>query len=155
MRDIRTPGRRLSCALAWSKTPPPRHGATLMSRPSSAFRTLMVTASVFAVACGETPTSPAPYPEFSGVSAELTEGHEVDVLRRLTPLAEDVVVTRTIGLFGGVIHLPAAGFAVIVPPFAVSSPTTITVVAPAGDLVGYHFFPQGQVFRTPLVAMQN
>ena len=119
----------------------------------------LISAAAFTVACGDTPTSPGPE-ELSGVSPSaslplLAEGNEVDVLRRLTPLAEDEVVTRTVGVFGGVIHLPDAGFAVIVPPLAVSAPTTITVVAPAGDLVGYHFFPEGLVFRVPLVALQN
>lgn len=133
-----------------------------MWRPRKALpQSILIAAAAFTLACGDTPTSPTPIAEPSVTSPDASlrrhpaEGNQVDVLHRLTPLPEDVVVTRTIGLFGGVIHVPGAGLLVIVPPFAVSAPTTITVVAPAGDLLGYHFLPEGLVFRTPLLAAQN
>jgi hypothetical protein len=129
-----------------------------MWRPRNLLRGILITAAAFTLACGDTPTAPVVEPSAPPPGSSVlhpAEGNQVDVLHRLTPLAEDVVVTRTIGLFGGLIHLPGTGFVVFVPPFAVSTATTITVVAPAGDLVGYHFLPEGLVFRAPLFAAQN
>jgi hypothetical protein len=131
-----------------------------MWRPRNLFRGILISAAAFTLACGESPTSPTPLgdsaiPSVGSGPRRSPDANQVAVVHRLTALAEDEVVTRTIGLLGGVIHLPEAGLVVVVPPLAVSAPTTITVVAPAGDLVGYHFLPEGLVFRAPLLATQN
>lgn len=82
-------------------------------------------------------------------------GEDVTVLERSSPLASDEVVTRTIGYFGGTIRLPEAGLTVTVPFGALRARTTITVTAPAGDLIGYHFEPHGLEFRRPVTAAQD
>lgn len=79
----------------------------------------------------------------------------VDVLERTTPLAATEVVSDVIGPFGGIIHLPNAGLVVRVPLLALRQPTTITVTAPAGDLVGYHFQPHGLQFRRDVILLQD
>jgi hypothetical protein len=79
----------------------------------------------------------------------------VEVLERAAPLAEDEVVSMPIGADGGLIRLPAAGLWVVFPPGAVQSPTTITVVAPAGSLLGYRFFPEGLTFQQPVAVIQD
>lgn len=79
----------------------------------------------------------------------------VDVLKRTTPLASTEVVSQVVGPFGGIIHLPNAGLVVRVPLFALTQPTNITVTAPAGDLVGYHFQPHGLNFRRDVILLQN
>ena len=131
-----------------------------MWRLRNLFRGILVSAVAFTLACGDAPTAPPSVGDSSSAAVgsgprRSPEGSQVDVLHRLTPLGQDVVVTRTVGLLGGVIHLPGTGLVVVVPPFAVSVPTAITVIAPAGDLVGYHFLPEGLVFRAPLLAAQN
>lgn len=82
-------------------------------------------------------------------------GDSVQVLTRTSALPTQTQVSRTIGPLGGTLSLPAAGLTVIVPPGALLLPTKITVVAPAGDLVGYHFFPEGISFVLPLLAVQD
>jgi hypothetical protein len=79
----------------------------------------------------------------------------VTVLERRVPLATAEVVTRTIGRAGGIIRLPEAGLTVVIPLWALSSNTEITVTAPAGNLVGYHFAPHGLRFRRPVTVMQD
>ena len=119
---------------------------------------LSVTMAIFAIGCVDLPTSPASRVGVApGTPASdlLGDSSGVEVIRRQTPLAEDVVVTHTIGLLGGVIEVPDAGLVVVVPPLALLTPTAITVVAPAGDLVGYHFYPEGLTFGVPLIARQS
>jgi hypothetical protein len=79
----------------------------------------------------------------------------VHVLHRTTTLAQDEVVTKVISPWGGVIRLPEAGLTVYFPRGAVDHPTSITVDAPAGDLVGYYFGPEGLHFRRALTAVQD
>lgn len=79
----------------------------------------------------------------------------VQVLTRTTPLAQDYSVTETVGPNGGIIRIPEAGLLVAFPRWAVRSPTQITVTAPAGDLVGYHFQPHGLEFRRSVAVVQN
>ena len=90
-----------------------------------------------------------------GLSGILRPDQPVQVLERNEALERDYTVTRTIGRRGGVIRSPEAGLTVIVPRRAVLRPTEITVTAPAGDLVGYHFAPHGLEFRRPLVVRQD
>lgn len=105
-------------------------------------------------ACADGPTAPGSVP-VEAEQALVTAGDHVRVIERERPLADDLSVTRTIGLLGGTIAIPEAGLSVLVPAGAVMRPTTITIVAPAGALVGYHFFPEGLSFALPLVAVQN
>lgn len=70
-----------------------------------------------------------------------------DVLRRTTPLAEEVSRTETIGPEGGRINLE--GVTLVIPSGALTSETEITVTAPAGDAVVFLFGPHGLQFRRP------
>lgn len=109
-------------------------------------------------ACADVPTAPepsAPTADLNLLGIELFESSTVGVVRRTTPLATDEVVTKVIGYSGGVIRLPRAGLRVVVPRGAVLRNTRITITAPAGDLLGYHFEPHGTRFRRPLRATQT
>ena len=134
------------------------------------FRTLRgvlaLGALLLAAGCADAPTTPqyeadAVEPDFGLLDGDLLDdvlaraGQEVQVLERSVPLEEDEVVTRTIGGTGGVIRLPRSGLTVFVPWGAVREPTEITVTAPAGNLVGYHFEPHGLEFRRPVTLAQD
>jgi hypothetical protein len=73
---------------------------------------------------------------------------------RLRPSNHDVVVRQVIGTAGGTIHMRAQGLTLIVPPGAVSSPTTFQVKALAGRAVAYEFEPHGIRFKVPLIFRQ-
>lgn len=106
--------------------------------------------------CSDKSNPAALDPGSAGLTTGLfDQGGEMTVLKRTTPLGEDESVTRTIGPAGGVIVLPRAGLTVTFPPLAVRQSTAITLVAPAGDLVGYHFSPHGMVFGLPVLAVQD
>ena len=64
-------------------------------------------------------------------------------------------VVATIGRAGGTITLPKSGLTVVVPYGAVSSYTTFTITAPAGNAVAYDFQPHGIKFAAPLVVTQD
>jgi hypothetical protein len=122
---------------------------------------LMLVGSLAAGACSDSPTRPiaAPFAHDSGSGSDgdgYYGGDEtVNVLRRTTPLATDEVVTRVVGRAGGTIVLPRAGLTLEIPADALRKNTAITVTAPAGDLVGYHFAPHGLQFRKPVIATQQ
>lgn len=110
------------------------------------------------LACSDAPTAPAsPTPEASPglLDGLLKRSDEATVLKRTVPLAADDVVTKTIGPAGGLITLANAGLTLTIPPLALSVPTAITLLAPAGDLVGYHFEPHGLEFQLPVLALQD
>jgi hypothetical protein len=79
----------------------------------------------------------------------------LDVVTRDVPLAIAQTTSATIGLFGGSISLPGAGLTVVVPAFALTTPTTITVTAVPGPAVAYEFEPHGLQFNAPVVVRQN
>lgn len=120
--------------------------------------------ALFVAGCTDLPTAPEPEavePEY-GLLGSLTGGllgsggnDEVNVLRRTVPLAEDEVVSQWIGPWGGLIYLPKAGLTVAVPRGALDRYTRITVTAPSGDLVGYHFAPHGLDFDRKVTLTQN
>lgn len=116
---------------------------------------------LFMVGCSGSPTSPKASPPqttrdlLGGALELLGDSHPVSVLHRRTPLAEDETTSQVIGPAGGVLQLPKAGLTVFVPPLAVSTPTRITITAPAGDLVGYECEPQGLHFAHDLTAVQD
>jgi hypothetical protein len=122
--------------------------------------------SLFVAGCTDLPTAPTTPAEpaedpsygllgLGGLLGSGGGGDLVTVLERRVPLATDEVVTRTIGPAGGIIRLPEAGLTVVIPSWALSSSTEITVTAPAGNLVGYHFAPHGLQFRRPVTVMQD
>jgi len=134
-----------------------------MPRARKYLGALIVGASLLFVGCSDLPTAPEPqatspdYGLLGGLLGGLTnqDRSEVSVLRRTVPLAEDEVVSQVIGPWGGVIRLPNAGLTVSVPFGALSTATRITVTAPAGDLVGYHFEPHGLQFQLPVTVSQD
>jgi hypothetical protein len=88
----------------------------------------------------------------SGVTGLLTTVHGV---RRTTPLAAPITVTKVIGLYGGSLSIPQAGVTVVVPYGALKANTEITMTARAGSMIAYDFAPHGIVFAKPLVFSQN
>ena len=82
----------------------------------------------------------------------LTSAHP---LQRNTPLADDITVSKTIGVAGGTLSIPAAGVTVTVPYGALASNTVITMTARKGSLLAYDFSPHGVVFAKPLVFTQK
>jgi hypothetical protein len=78
----------------------------------------------------------------------------VDVAVRLSPLANDVTVSKVIGTAGGTISIPEAGVKLIVPAGAVSSNVNFTMTALRGPLIAYEFGPHGTVFNVPVQVEQ-
>lgn len=76
-------------------------------------------------------------------------------LQRRVPLPDDIVVSAVIGVNGGVIEIPRAGFELKVPPGAVSAPTTFRVKALEGTAIAYEFEPHGVTFQRELRATQD
>lgn len=74
---------------------------------------------------------------------------------RNTPLASDVSWTFTVDEDGAVSSNSASGLLIVVPPNAVSAPTTITVTALAGEEVAYRFAPHGLQFNRRVYLTQN
>jgi hypothetical protein len=118
------------------------------------FLALGVLVSLALSGCGDSPL--APPPDSSESLLGILDGNQTaEVVHRTTPLAQDEVVSKLVGPLGGQIVLPKSGLTITVPVGAVSSPVDITVTAPAGDLVGYHFAPHGLVFNKKLIATQK
>lgn len=80
---------------------------------------------------------------------------QLEVLRRTERLESDETASARVGLLGATLHLPRAGLTVHVPAGAARPGTRITVTAPAGDLVGYHFEPHGLKFSLPVTVTQS
>lgn len=131
-----------------------------MFRFRKAFGILAIGA-VFAVSGCDTPTDPQPAsvePELGllgTITGLLGSDQPVRVLERTERLDQDIRVTQTIGRSGGTIRIPEAGLTVIVPRRALHRDTEITVTAPAGDLVGYHFAPHGLRFARSVTVRQD
>lgn len=124
----------------------------------------VVGATITLAACGATdstaPTPPAIQSAPSDASSNLLgtllgAPRTITPLKRKTPLAAPITVSKTIGILGGTIAIPQAGIAIVVPPLAVPSTKTITVTALAGDNVAYEFQPHGLKFTLPLVVTQD
>jgi hypothetical protein len=124
----------------------------------------VVGATITLAACGATdstaPIPPAIQSAPSDASSNLLgtllgAPRTITPLKRKTPLAAPITVSKTIGILGGTIAIPQAGIAVVVPPLAVPSTKTITVTALAGDNVAYEFQPHGLKFTLPLVVTQD
>ena len=117
-------------------------------------RILPVLALVAATSCDKGVTAPAPS---ASTANRLILGSPttVHVVRRNTPLASSLSSSAVIGVLGGQISIPGAGIKVVVPAFAVTSATRITVTALAGDQLAYEFEPHGTRFLVPLIVTQN
>ena len=130
-------------------------------------RGAVLAVAAFALGCGDAPTSPvaARRPAAQPANADLLGGllggltgtvtSVVSALLRPAPLAQDITVSKVIGTAGGTISIPEAGFKLIVPSGAVSSNTTFTVTALAGNMYAYEFGPHGMKFAKPLTFVQN
>lgn len=131
-----------------------------MHRFRKAFSVLVVGVVLVVSGC-DTPTDPQPAsdePELGllgTVTGLLGSDQPVRVLERTERLDRDIQVTRTIGRSGGTIRIPEAGLTVVVPRRALRRDTEITVTAPAGDLVGYHFAPHGLRFDRSVTIRQD
>ena len=79
----------------------------------------------------------------------------MDVVTWDTPVTTAQTASASIGLLGGQISLPGLGLTVIVPAFAVTSTTTITVTAVPGSQVAYEFEPHGLRFNAPVIVRQS
>lgn len=133
-----------------------------MLRFRAAFTTILLAGSAALVGCSSGPTTPSEQFETLSEIADSIPGTptpgtppQASVAERSQPLAQDEVASQVIGPLGGVIRLPEAGLTVVFPIGAVESATEITVTAPAGNLVGYHFAPHGLEFDAPVVVMQD
>jgi hypothetical protein len=109
-----------------------------------------------ALACADAPSAPASAEPAATPRLELVStGVTATVLGRTLPLPYAHKAVAIIGSAGGTFSLPSAGLTVVVPPGAVSAPTTFTVSAPAGTGVWYEFGPHGARFAVPLTIRQD
>lgn len=124
-------------------------------------RSLVALASLAIVsACGSTDSPVAPMREDMaprGTRSSLLLGSPTTVspLTRNAALGSPITVSKTIGVLGGTLSIPQAGVTIVVPPLAVSSPTTFSVTALAGSNVAYEFEPHGTRFTVPLTMIQS
>ncbi|HET9425185.1 MAG TPA: hypothetical protein VFO55_07440 [Gemmatimonadaceae bacterium] len=107
-----------------------------------------------AAGCDKTVTAPSA-PGAGAHKAILSSPVSVSVVTRNTALATAQSASAVIGLLGGRLTLPGAGLTVVIPPFALTSPTRITVTAVAGNQLAYEFAPHGIRFLAPLVVTQS
>ncbi len=112
-------------------------------------------------ACSDLPTGPPLEVVPQEKLLEHVLYHRVDfapllvVLEREEALEEVEQKSDFIGPEGGVIELDEAGLTVFFPKGALLFPIEITVVAHAGKLVGYEFYPHGLVFQKPVFVSQD
>lgn len=127
-------------------------------------RALILAVAALVSACADLPTGPEP---LEVVPKDGLLEHVEDVLHVIgTPspvvvvhwkkaLKKDESASAFIGDKGGKIHLKKAGLTVYFPRGAVRHRTKITIVVPAGKLVGYEFLPHGLVFHEPVTVTQD
>jgi ZU5 domain-containing protein len=124
---------------------------------TTAMRSLAVVVAGLAIAgCNDRSPVTGP-PALTGSAPNrtiLSAPTTVHVVSRNSPIASQSA-SAVIGAFGGRLALPGAGLTVVIPPFAVASPTTITVTAVAGSKVAYEFSPHGTQFLVPLLVSQD
>jgi hypothetical protein len=126
-------------------------------RSSGLWLSALIGLSAVAISCSDSPSVTSPTSTRSpGASRQLLSSPAaVSVVTRNVPLAESQSTSAVIGIFGGRLSLPGTGLTVVVPPFAVTTPTTITVTAVAGREVAYEFEPHGTQFLVPLRVTQS
>ncbi|MDH3222514.1 MAG: hypothetical protein OEO23_02270 [Gemmatimonadota bacterium] len=122
-------------------------------------------AAALLVACAEAPTAPTlagfamnemaeealPVPQPTDEASPVDAPDSLRLVPRRWPINEDVTVSAVIGPEGGEIEVSETHFALEIPDGALSAPTTITVVAKAGDYEVYEFDPHGTEFAVPVV----
>lgn len=127
-------------------------------------RILLVTAAVGVVTACSTDRMTGP-----GVDVERRDGllgsllgtvtgllTDVTTVLRLTPVTQEVAVSKTFTAAGGELHIPELGFSLIVPRNAIPGKSLqITVTALPGKAVAYDFAPHGTKFRQPLTFRQD
>jgi hypothetical protein len=122
---------------------------------------LAASAMITAFACSaDSPTAPsaAPAPTKSSQSLlglGIQGTTNIVPLLRTTPLASDIVVSKTIGVLGGTITVPNAGLTIVVPALAVGKATAFKITARKGSYLAYDMEPHGTKFLLPLVATQS
>lgn len=117
--------------------------------------TVLVITGGTIVACARdafSPTAPAAPPAPSHL---LGLSLQVPIVQRLVPLALPVKWSFVASPLGSRSSNLLTGLTVVVPPGAVSVPTTITVTAEAGVPVAYDFQPAGIRFAKPISLVQN
>lgn len=128
------------------------------NRLDVAFLALGLTVLLFAcvdAASVASPQGPEPRLRLVEGAFRMGDGQQVQVLHRTRPLAYDETASLVVGPEGGTISLPKAGLTVRIPEQALQTPTRITVVAPAGNLVGYRFASRGLRFEKPVTVSQD
>src|SRR4051812_35393528 len=126
-------------------------------RSSGLWLSALIGLSAVAISCSDsgTVTSPASATGTGASHQLLAVPTAVNVVTRDVPLATAQSTSALIGVFGGRLTLPGPGLTVIVPPLALTTPTTITVTAVAGREVAYEFEPHGTQFLVPLRVRQG
>ncbi len=120
----------------------------------TAFRSFtLALAAVSLIACnGDRATGISALPSAAKVAPSTTV--ETTALRRLAPLATDVVASAVIGSEGGSFRVPGTGLTVTVARGAVSAPTAFSATAYAGSTIGYDFAPH-QAFSAAITLTQD
>jgi len=138
-----------------------------MMHPSQRVRAAVLSTTIAAAvaACSDAATTgpsarSTPSGSFAQAVVASSGGTTAPVLRRTTPLANDVVVYATIqpgqkGANAVSVKIKEAGLAISFPWNAVKAPTTVKITAYAGDLVSYSFEPHGIVFDTLVKVQQD
>jgi hypothetical protein len=80
---------------------------------------------------------------------------QMDVVTWSSPVTCPQSASAEIGVLGGELSLPSLGLTVIVPAFALTTTTTITVTAVPGSQVAYEFQPHGLQFNAPVIVRQS
>ena len=121
-------------------------------------------AAMFVAACSDAPSEPQPQQNIAATDTrsdallDLLGSQRtttITPLLRTTPLANDIVVTKTIGVLGGTIVLPGTGLTLVVPPLAVAKATNFKITARKGTYLAYDMEPHGTKFLVPLIATQD
>lgn len=111
-------------------------------------------------ACADAPSAPTALqpsgPSVVTTGTTLNVPETVQGLMRTSPLAQTVVVTKTLSNGGGGISVPGTDFQLQVPNGAFAEKSmTFTITAYAGNVVAYDFQPHGYKFLKPLKAVQQ
>lgn len=127
-----------------------RVAAISLALASAACSTDITAPSVSRATASQATTASASVATVNGASLQ-----SVKVAGRLRPSGQDVIVRQVIGAAGGTIHMRQQGLTLIVPPGAVTGPTTFQIKALAGRAVAYEFEPHGTKFKVPLIFRQQ
>jgi hypothetical protein len=126
--------------------------------PTRAVAGLVISAA--AVACSDMTTG-VPRPITPNTASSHRDVSDEGLMRaqgllRTAPLAQTVVVVKTLSRGGGGINVPGTDFQLQVPNGAFAEQSmTFTITAYAGNVVAYDFQPHGVTFLKPLKAVQQ